>query len=431
MIEKKLRSIIGQISILIFCLFQTVFAQNLVQQAQKDLEWLCSDSLAGRGFEKKGMQNAALWLSSEYAKAGLNPLDDSFLQDFSVEVNLSERINVSFGDQEWKAGEDFLIHASSNGGGIFANLQIIELNGTKQDWIKKVEKIKDKDHKFVAIVPNKNPKKKNLEILDFKAHVQLVKDYKVAGIIFVREKLTHTYSETRENVRILECKESKWLNLKEKRISGAWNCSIQKNTCSNVIAVSPKENAVYPDSFVIFCAHYDHLGMMGNSIFRGANDNASGTAFLLALARKLPNLKTKYRIILISFAAEEAGLKGSLHFVKNPLVDLTKVKYVLNFDLMGNGQNGVMAVGAETFPELYSTVMAAKPQNGQMKDLAKRPNAANSDHYPFTLRNIPALFFYTMGGPPHYHDVNDEAKGLEFTIFEEFHQWMLNLIQNP
>ncbi len=80
-----------------------------------------------------------------------------------------------------------------------------------------------------------------------------------------------------------------------------------------------------PDSFLVFSAHYDHLGQMGKDIyFPGANDNASGTSMLLNLAKYYSQNRPKYSVLFIAFGGEEAGLIGSEYYVKNPLVPLSK-----------------------------------------------------------------------------------------------------------
>ena len=83
-----------------------------------------------------------------------------------------------------------------------------------------------------------------------------------------------------------------------------------------------------PDSCVVVVAHYDHLGMMGDStVFCGANDNASGVALLLSLAKHYAVHKPKYSILFIAFGGEEIGLIGSKYFVDNPLVPLSSIKF--------------------------------------------------------------------------------------------------------
>src|SRR5690606_9977732 len=103
-----------------------------------------------------------------------------------------------------------------------------------------------------------------------------------------------------------------------------------------------------PDSFIVFTAHYDHVGGIGNQIyFPGANDNASGTAMLLSLAKyySKPENRPKYSILFIAFAGEEAGLLGSLHYVlKKPVKPLNHIKFLINLDMVGTGDEGIAVV---------------------------------------------------------------------------------------
>jgi hypothetical protein len=106
---------------------------------------------------------------------------------------------------------------------------------------------------------------------------------------------------------------------------------LKKAPSNNVIGYIPGTQV--PDSFFVFTAHYDHLGKMGSqAIFPGANDNASGTAFMLALAKYFKENPPKYSIAFIAFSGEEAGLLGSSHYVAHPAFPLSNIKFLVNID---------------------------------------------------------------------------------------------------
>ena len=181
----------------------------------------------------------------------------------------------------------------------------------------------------------------------------------------------------------------------------------------NVCAYLPGES----DSMIVFTAHYEHLGTHGDTIFYGAHDNASGTAAVLDLARALSTQKRHYTYVFLFFGGEEAGLVGSSYFADVPLVKLDKVKLLINLDLFCGGDEGLMVVNAEDgrtkpFVDLLEEINV---EHHFAAKIARRPNAANSDHYFFTPHG-PAVFIYTLGGRyGGYHNPQDtcEACGLE------------------
>ena len=168
-----------------------------------------------------------------------------------------------------------------------------------------------------------------------------------------------------------------------------------------------------PDSVIMFTAHYDHLGGMGSkTYFPGANDNASGVSLLLSLARYYGQHPQPYSMAFICFSGEEAGLLGSKYFTENPLIPLPGIRFLVNLDLLGTGEEGIMVVNATVYPKEYGVLKKLNDQNHYLVKVASRGKAANSDHYFFTEKGVPAFYIYTMGGIRAYHDVFDISKTL-------------------
>ena len=177
----------------------------------------------------------------------------------------------------------------------------------------------------------------------------------------------------------------------------------------NVCGYLPGET----DTMIVFTAHYEHLGMNGDTIFYGAHDNASGTAAVLDLARMASAQQRHYTIVFLLFGGEESGLVGSHYFADNPLVSFSKVKLLVNIDLFCGGDEGLMVVNANA-PETNPYVEMLERINAQhacTPKIGRRDNAANSDHYFFTP-HCPAIFIYTLGGPfGGYHSPDDTCAG--------------------
>jgi Zn-dependent M28 family amino/carboxypeptidase len=162
--------------------------------------------------------------------------------------------------------------------------------------------------------------------------------------------------------------------------------------------------------------------MMGNkTMFPGGNDNASGTSMLLNLMQYFSNPANKppFTLVFISFAAEEAGLLGSEYYTEHPTKDLSKIKFLLNLDLMGTGDDGIMVVNGSVYEKEFTVLEKINAEQKLLKTIGKRGKAQNSDHYYFTEKGVPSFFLYTTGGRTAYHDIYDDGPGLPLTKFKE------------
>lgn len=199
----------------------------------------------------------------------------------------------------------------------------------------------------------------------------------------------------------------------------------------NVVGALPGAGP-HADEYVLLTAHYDHLGtalvagsackaMGGDAICNGAVDNASGCAVALEVARLLaPSLTGHGRgVLVIFFDAEEDGLRGSAHFASfEPLVPLESIAAVVNVDAVGGaiikGWPGSLALGAEYATGLRERIVAISAEQGfQTWPVSSffdgSPDGSRSDHYPFRLEGVPALFM-SSGAPPEYHSPFDEPE---------------------
>jgi hypothetical protein len=173
---------------------------------------------------------------------------------------------------------------------------------------------------------------------------------------------------------------------------------------------------------VVIGAHYDHLGhgIAGSrspgeaAIHNGADDNASGVAAILRLAEYLKQGKaTSNNYLFIGFSAEEMGLVGSKYFVNNPTINLGKVNYMLNMDMVGMlNEEKVLAInGAGTSPAWQQAI--ASLSIGGIQAKVSESGIGPSDHTSFYLKDIPALHFFT-GQHEHYHKPSDDAELINY-----------------
>jgi Zn-dependent M28 family amino/carboxypeptidase len=203
-------------------------------------------------------------------------------------------------------------------------------------------------------------------------------------------------------------------------------------TSSNIVGYLPAAKKAKNKPYLVVTAHYDHLGKMGkDTYFPGANDNASGVGMLLYLAQQLSQQQhPNYNYVFIAFGAEEAGLVGSRYFVEHPLFELKKIKFLLNTDIMGSGEEGITAVNATLFKTEFARLTQINQEGSYITQVKSRGPAANSDHYFFTEKGVPAFFIYTMGPNKHYHDIEDKAAALSYAAFEPLAQLLLEFMRS-
>ena len=185
----------------------------------------------------------------------------------------------------------------------------------------------------------------------------------------------------------------------------------------NVAAIVRGTDPVLRDEYLVLGAHFDHLGRSSfgtldpdspNAIRNGADDNASGTATVIELARLLRRNPPKRSVIFVTFSGEELGLLGSQYFVDHLPVPLDKVRAMLNFDMVGRMRDDrVIAYGAATATEMNDIIARANAV-APLKVTATGDGFGASDHSSFYAKNLPVLHFFTNVHDD-YHRASDDA----------------------
>ncbi|HEY3742118.1 MAG TPA: M28 family peptidase, partial [Bryobacteraceae bacterium] len=185
----------------------------------------------------------------------------------------------------------------------------------------------------------------------------------------------------------------------------------EQHKTSNVTGLLPG----LTDEYIVIGAHYDHLGLGDNhslgkvgEIHHGADDNASGTAGVIELARwfaKQP--KQKRGILFLAFTGEELGLLGSAYYVGHPELPLEKCAAMINMDMIGRIRDSkVYLAGSGTGANFKDMIAAIKPKYGFQLDLSETAGYGSSDHTSFTTKQVPILFFFS-GLHADYHKPSD------------------------
>jgi Peptidase family M28 len=190
----------------------------------------------------------------------------------------------------------------------------------------------------------------------------------------------------------------------------------------NVGALLRGSDAVLRNEWVILAAHFDHLGVRGGVLYPGADDNASGVAMMLEVARSVVHgaVPPRRSMMFIGFDLEEIGLYGSRYFVAHPPVPLEKVALFVTADMIGRSLAGVceshvFVMGTENAPGLRPWIDdAAMGRPLKVGLLGADILVLNrSDYGPFRSRGIPFLFF-TTGENPRYHKPDDTSETLNY-----------------
>lgn len=198
---------------------------------------------------------------------------------------------------------------------------------------------------------------------------------------------------------------------------------INEHVSNNIVGFIEGSDPKLKDELVIIGAHYDHLGYIKNHkpdedyIYNGADDNASGTTAVMALAKAFGQLKFKPKrsLLFITFVGEELGLLGSQAYVNNPIFPLEKTVAMLNFDMVGrNAKDTLYIVGTSRSPDLMEVNAYENEKIGFTLCYNQEQFLGRSDQASFLKKKIPVLF-YTTGEEGQYHKVSDEVSLIDFS----------------
>ena len=186
---------------------------------------------------------------------------------------------------------------------------------------------------------------------------------------------------------------------------------------SNLAGVIPGVDPGLKDDFIVLSAHHDHVGMEGGKLHPGADDNASGTAAILEVARLLKDSKPKRSILVLSVSGEEIGLWGSQAFVEAPPVPLSRIKADINVDMVGRNAVDELSVTPAQLDGAVGTLTRDARALASLQGLKLTVEAdkywTRSDHYTFAKRGVPCIFFFG-GMHSDYHQPSDTPDKINF-----------------
>jgi aminopeptidase YwaD len=403
------------LAILLFAVHFVSFSQN-IEYAREIINKLSTREMAGRGYVNKGDQKAAKYIANELSKNKVLSFGKSYFQEFPVSVNTYPKtVELKMDGKTVEPGTGFVLANSPlTTRGKFEltivdktnyadTLQVMQLARTnlkgKFLLIDTLGFSNAKSRKLMSEIIRRNP-------------------MKAAGILEITDKTPQfSLAPMKDNYIHLRVRRGQYQDNPKEIEVNIKNKYLDKYITQNVAGYVQGET----DTFMVFTAHYDHLGQMGSKTwFPGANDNCCGVAMVLDLARYYAGLKQKphYSMAFILFSGEEIGLLGSFYYAQNPLFPLAKIKFLNNLDVIGSGEDGIKIVNSEVFKPEYELLAKINGEKNYVKSIQKRGAAANSDHYPFYEKTVRSFFIYSLGKYSEYHNVADKPEGLPMFAYE-------------
>lgn len=448
------------------------------ERITRHVAFLASDKLQGRRAGTPGASEAARYIANEFRSYKLKPASSSgYLQQFAFVsgVKLGEQnsfqLKTASAERALKVGEDFMPLAFSSsepargqvvfaGYGISApELQydnyagadvsgkiVMVMRGSPDgdnphgrfaehtapglEIQKKTIKAREKGARAVVFISGE--KSFRDDRLSRLQHDLNFLDSGITAVAISREAAQSIFASAGASLADAEkrSKESA-APVALENISVDLKASVVKITGDgeNVVGILEGSDPKLAAEYVVIGAHYDHLGLGGpeslaqnphGAVHYGADDNASGTAALLELARVMAadSKRARRSVVFIAFAAEEMGLLGSAAYVKNPVVPIASTVAMLNMDMVGRLRNGSLFVGGVGTSPAWKSLLdqvnaAAESQASNVKTRfqisAGQDGFGPSDHQSFYVRDIPVLFFFT-GTHEDYHKPSDTAE---------------------
>ena len=436
------------------CIPGVALPQINKDELYKTVQFLASKELAGRMAGSEGFEKAADSMASEFTKLNLKPVGkNKYFQRLKVEYNEilpPEHFSVIKNGTtiSYKLGPDYVYRGFTGAGKLTAPVVFcgygIDQPGLSYNDYDSID-VKNK----VVMVFRYNPKW-NIDTIPFlngnpREKAIIAAKHGAVGILFV--SFPNDPDPQKPIGSLINGKGEQMLNFPELHISlnvasDLFNGTTRtlkelqtlidstKKPCSiplmnkvdlevhtnyikerevvNVIGILEGSDPVMRDSFLVLGAHLDHVGSQAGKIyFPGANDNASGCAALLQIAKAFVQSKDKPKcsVAFVFFASEEQGLNGSKYFVSHPPASIPHVQYMFNFDCVGYGDS-IQIFGGKSFPELWNIAKKIDSENDKLL-VPETGEGGGADAEPFFQKGIKTLYFVSTNSYKNLHQMTD------------------------
>ena len=401
------------ILIILFLITNLSFSQSY-KYANFVKEKLTSKDFKGRGYIENGDRITAKFISDELSNQGLKYYDTSYYQFFDISVNNIKNAKLIIGKEkrELRLGEEFLVFGySPNTNLIIQNKKFIRID--KKEVLDNIN-ILNLENKII-IIDRKDIKDYEASLFIRKLNSNSIKPQLV--ILENYDKIPYYSGRSVFSFPIIQLKDKVFKNKIDYINLNIESEYLSKYKTQNIIAFT--EGKKFEDSLFVFLAHYDHLGKIGDSVyFPGGNDNASGVALLLDLAKYYSKNPTDYSIAFVFTSAEEIGILGAEYAANNFPVELSKIKFLFNFDMVGTGSGGIALVNGKNEKRASDLIQAINSEKMYFNQIRVGEASCNSDHCPFVEKNVPGIFLFTFGCEYNeYHTIYDNGINLSFTKY--------------
>ena len=478
-------------SLLIICLIpalnvqaQDGFTEEIgINELKQHIGYLASDELEGRKPGTEGIEKAAEYIAEQLDLLDVTPLGDDYFQTFEIikDLKAGENNTLKFGDFEGTPGVDYTPAPISSSGELEAEVVFAGYGFTiDEDDLKWNDYAGiDVEGKWVMILrgaPSADGHSDPYQdYSSLRKKVLTARDNNAGGVIFVSGKefdesdglmeLSYNSGETSAGLPIVHVKREaadKMLAGKNTTIEAlekelgtgkkarSFNLGITADIeteivkiteeTKNVIALLEGNDPDLKNEYVLIGAHYDHLGYGGpgsgsrkpdtSAVHNGADDNASGTTAAIEIFERLAahRKELKRSVIFMAFSAEEMGLIGSKYFTNNPPVELNKIKFMINLDMVGRldpvekdltiGGVGT-AAGLEDMVKTYADFT-------DLNIKTSKEGYGPSDHAAFYAKDIPVMFVFT-GIHEDYHTPSDDPNTINYEGEKQVADFVYNI----
>ena len=434
------------------------------------VRYLADPTMQGRGNGSPELDRAADYIAAQFRLRGLRPAGENgtYFQTFELitGIEFGDGNRLTLGETALNAGEDFAPVRFAAATEVTGPLVFVGYGITAPEMHWDDYSGVDATGKIVIAFrhePQENDENSPFNGTEFTSHASLInkatnaKQHGAAGIIFILDPNNHdaddedvssevsrTLSENsglpavyarsepvlsyfggagfdlaRLQSEIDTQLESRSFEFTASTVSLTTDVVRIRKPVRNVLAAIEGTDPALRDEWVVVGAHYDHLGLDGQfslasdadgQIHHGADDNASGTSGILELARIAGSIPQSFArsVILVAFAGEEVGLRGSSHFVSEPAIDIENVVAMINLDMIGRLRDDhVYVSGIGTSPEFRGNLEELNQSIGLSLDYSNSGMGA-SDHMSFNIKKVPVLFFFS-GLHSDYHKPSDTA----------------------
>lgn len=420
----------------------------------KDIGYLASDELGGRYPGTKGIRMAKEYIEQEFKKMKLRPMGEGgFEQEFSipmsVEFNSANALLVQ--GQEYQLPLDYYPTQYSSNGNAEGQTVYVKYGITapekKYDDYKKLKPSRLEGKIFVMDVSSPDgihPHSDYLKYHDLGERVKLAKEKGAQAVILIN--LEGSANDIAPEFRSIHEKGLPVIFVTNNELAGdlkkrsevalMTHLETKKVKAYNIVGFKNNE----AEHTIIIGAHYDHLGMGGKNslsankepqVHNGADDNASGVAGMLEIARNISGGKTdysRYNYIFIAFSGEEMGLLGSAFYTDQLEDAAQRFRYMLNLDMVGRLEDNLLAVnGVGTATQWKEIIEATRCD--ELKVKTSESGVGPSDHTNFYYLNLPVLHFFT-GTHSDYHKPSDDLEKINIKGEVQVVRYILGIILN-